>query len=472
MRRAVVVCLLVAGVAGAGYAGFNRGWIPVSENLFQRAAAQPASDGRILYYRHPDGGAVYSAGPREADDGRPFAPVREGEDVGFDAKNGEPTEPGRRAVAVDPKPQKPGRILFYRNPMGLPDTSPTPKKDSMGMDYIPVYEGDGEGSTVSVDPGKRQRSGVRTETVSRRSLSVPVRAAGVIQLDERRISVVAVRAQSFVNKVEPVTTGDRVKRGQVLMRLYSPEVAAAAAQYLSIVGQPTAAGKAVVDGARRRLENLDVPDAVIDEVERSRRAPLDFAWTSPRDGVVLSRKAVDGMQAMPGEEMFRIADLSLVWAVLDIPEAQLPLVEAGQTVTVRPRGATTAYKGRITLIYPEINVATRTARLRVELANPDGALKPEMYVDADIETGAAAAVLAAPLSAVIDSGDRRVALIEKGEGKFEPRDVTIGRSGEGYVEVRSGLAEGDKVVVAANFLIDAESNLKAALSGLSAGASQ
>ncbi|WP_261403538.1 efflux RND transporter periplasmic adaptor subunit [Chenggangzhangella methanolivorans] len=153
------------------------------------------------------------------------------------------------------------------------------------------------------------------------------------------------------------------------------------------------------------------------------------------------RKAVDGMQAMPGEEMFRIADLSLVWAVLDIPEAQLPLVEAGQTVTVRPRGATTAYKGRITLIYPEINVATRTARLRVELANPDGALKPEMYVDADIETGAAAAVLAAPLSAVIDSGDRRVALIEKGEGKFEPRDVTIGRSGEGYVEVRSGLAE-------------------------------
>ncbi|MDR6284982.1 Cu(I)/Ag(I) efflux system membrane fusion protein [Methylopila jiangsuensis] len=392
--------------------------------------------------------------------------------MAFDETTGERRESGVSAAEGGRKPEKPGRILFYRNPMGLPDTSATPKKDSMGMDYIPVYEGDDQGSTVTVDPGKRQRTGVRTEAVVRRSISVPVRASGVIQIDERRVSVVAVRAQSFVNKVEQVTTGDHVRRGQVLMRLYSPEVAAAAAQYLSIVGQPTAAGKAVVDGARRRLENLDVPAAVIDEVERSKRAPLDFAWTSPRDGVVLSRKAVDGMQAMPGEEMFRIADLASVWAVLDIPESQLPLVMPGQKVTVRPRGSTIAFEGRIQLIYPEINAATRTARLRVELANPDGALKPEMYADADIETGAGTPVLAAPLSAVIDSGDRRVALIEKGEGRFEPRDVTTGRSGDGYVEVRSGLAEGDQVVVAANFLIDAESNLKAALSGLSAGASQ
>ncbi|WP_020179917.1 efflux RND transporter periplasmic adaptor subunit [Methylopila sp. M107] len=461
--------LLAAALAGGGYWAGKRGIAP-SEPAVQ-AEGQPAptvAAGAIVYYRDPNRHPVYSAAPRATEDGKPFEAVREGDDVGFDPSTGETV--AAKPVVAPAVPSSPSgdRILYYRNPMGLPDTSPTPKKDSMGMDYIPVREDEDEGGAVTVSQGKRQRSGVRTERLSRRTLSAPLRASGSIQLDERRVSVVSVRSQSFVQKVEQVTTGEPVRKGQVLMQVYSPEVAAAAAQYLSVVGQPSGAGRAVVDGARRRLENLDVPAAVIDAIAASGKVPATIAWPAPRDGLILSRKAVDGMQAMPGDEMFRLADVSIVWALLDIAERDLSVVAVGQTVSVRPRGSDKAITGKIALIYPGINRETRTARIRVELQNRDGALLPDMYVEADIATGAGGPVLAAPASAVIDSGDRQIVLVETGEGKFEPRPVKLGLRSEGFVELREGAAEGETVVVGATFLIDAESNLKAALSGLTA----
>ena len=461
--------LLAATLAGGVYWAGQRGMQPGATAV--QAAGQPAPTvvaGPILYYRDPDGRPVYSAAPRATEDGKPFAAVREGEDVGFDPSTGAAVP--AKSAASPSLPSKPSedRILYYRNPMGLPDTSPTPKKDSMGMDYIPVREGEDEGGSVTVSQGKRQRSGVRTEKLERRTLSAPLRASGSIQLDERRVSVVSVRSQSFVQKVEAVTTGEPVRKGQVLMQVYSPEVAAAAAQFLSVVGQPSGAGRAVVDGARRRLENLDVPAAVIDAIAASGKVPATIGWPAPRDGLILSRKAVDGMQAMPGDEMFRLADVSIVWALLDVSERDLSMVDIGQSVSVRPRGSDRTIKGKITLIYPGINRETRTARIRVELKNPDGTLLPDMYVEADIATGASGPVLAAPASAVIDSGDRQIVLVETGEGKFEPRPVKLGLRSEGFVELREGAAEGETVVVGATFLIDAESNLKAALSGLTA----
>ncbi len=459
--------LLAAALAGGGYWAGQRGMAPAATAV--QAEGQPAATaaaGPILYYRDPDGLPVYSAAPRATADGKPFAAVREGEDVGFDPSTGE-TVAAKSAVAPA-VPSKPSgdRILYYRNPMGLPDTSPVPKKDSMGMDYSPVREGEDGGGAVTVSQGKRQRTGVRTERLERRTLSAPLRASGSIQLDERRVSVVAVRSQSFVQKVEQVTTGESVRKGQVLMQVYSPEVSAAAAQFLSVVGQPSGAGRAVVDGARRRLENLDVPAAVIDAIAASGKVPATIAWPAPRDGLILSRNAVDGMQAMPGDEMFRLADVSVVWALLDVAERDLSKVAAGQPVTVRPRGAGQSITGRVALIYPGVNRETRTARVRVELPNPDRALLPDMYVEADIATGAGGPVLAALDSAVLDSGDRQVVLVETGDGRFEPRPVKLGVRSEGFVEITAGLAEGETVVVGANFLIDAESNLKAALSGL------
>ncbi|MDB5652267.1 MAG: efflux transporter periplasmic adaptor subunit [Hyphomicrobiales bacterium] len=257
------------------------------------------------------------------------------------------------------------------------------------------------------------------------------------------------------------------RQGQPLMQVYSADLLAPAAQYVSQLGDRN--NPQGLKSARRRLENYDVPDAVIAQIERTREVPATLAWPSPRTGIVLERTAVDGMKASAGESLFRLADTSVVWVLADIAESDLPMVTVGQPATVRPRGSAQTFTGQVALIYPSINRETRTARLRIELPNPDGALLPDMYAQVEIATGSAKSVVTVADTALIDSGDRQVVLLDKGEGRFEPRAVKPGRRGGGYVEIAEGLAEGDRVVVGANFLIDAESNLKAALQGLTPG---
>jgi Cu(I)/Ag(I) efflux system membrane fusion protein len=361
------------------------------------------------------------------------------------------------------------RIKFYRNPMGLPDTSPVPKKDSMGMDYIPVYSDEDAGDgTVKISPGKIQKTGVRSEQVERRVLNVPVRAPGTIELDERRVSIVSFRFEGFIESVENVTTGQHVHKGQPLMKVYSPALASAAAEYVSV--NTAKAGSGItsqgVKGTRRRLENLGVSEQAIADIERTGEPALSVAWLAPQDGEILERNAVNGMRAAPGAVLFRIADHQIVWAIADIAERDLGLIAVGQKVSVRPRAyPNRVFTGAVALIYPHMNAQTRTARIRVELANPDELLRPDMYADIEIATGTETPVLTVPESAVIDSGQRQVVLLDKGEGRFEPRAVKLGRRGDGRIEITEGVADDDKAVVSANFLIDAESNLKAALRG-------
>lgn len=429
-------------------------WAP-SPNAGSIAPAK--ATGPVVYYRDPDGKAAYSPEPKSAPDGRAYLPVHASEDVSFETeqKAEKPIEPSAAA------PARTKRIRFYRNPMGLPDTSPTPKKDSMGMDYLPVYEGDEEDSNVvTVSPGKIQRTGVRSEPVERRVVSRPVRVPGTIQPDERRITVVSTRSDAFVDKVENVTVGDLVRKDQPLVKVYSPEINAAAAQLIASPG---------FDGSRRRLQNLNVPAEAIADMERTRTVPMAITWSSPRNGVVLERGAIEGMKAPAGMVLFRIADISLMWLLADVPEYELGSVKVGQPVTVRIRSLPGhTFSGRVGVIYPQLNKETRTARVRIDLPNPDGALLADMYADVEITTGAAKPVVSVPDDAVIDTGTRRVVLLDKGEGRFEPRQVELGARGNGFVEIREGVAEGDRVVVSANFLIDAESNLKAALQGMSA----
>jgi Cu(I)/Ag(I) efflux system membrane fusion protein len=353
--------------------------------------------------------------------------------------------------------------------MGLPDTSPAPKKDSMGMDYIPVYEGEDEdGPTIKISPGKLQRTGVSSEPVTRRVLTETIRAPGVVVPDEHRQTVVALRFDAFIEKLEHVTMGSFVREGEPLMRLYSSTLSAAAAQYLTDLGFRDTALPSD-RGARQRLANLGIPGVVIKEIERAKSGTLSVVWPAPRDGFVTEHSVVEGMQAKMGDPLFRIADLSVVWVLADVAERDLGNIAVGQTATVKPRaypGRT--FTGRVTLIYPMINKQTRTARVRIELANPDFMLKADMYTDVEIASGSEAPVLAVPENAVINSGSRQVVIVDKGEGRFEPREVKTGASGGGFVAVKDGIAESDKVVVAANFLIDAESNLKAALQGLAA----
>jgi Cu(I)/Ag(I) efflux system membrane fusion protein len=460
MRRAITMGTVVALCAAAG-AGLLAVAVPSANPLSRPVVSLAAGAERnaTIYYQDPDGKPFYSLEPKKTSDGRAWRAVPASADVSFD----EPEEPSVSRKGADAKTER--KIKYYRNPMGVPDTSPVPKKDSMGMDYIPVYEGeDSDDGTVKLSPGKIQRTGAKSEPVVRRAVKSILRAPGVVQEDERRTSVVALRFEGFVESVANVTTGDHVHKGQPLMNVYSPALSSAAAEYLSAINAG-ATGKEL-KGARRRLENLATPEPAIRELERTREISLSIPWLAPQDGEILERNAVNGMRAGPGDVLFRIADHRLVWVLLDVAERDLVLVAVGTKVTIRPRalGGQT-FTGAVALIYPHLMAQTRTARVRIEVPNPDEVLRPEMYVDAEIETGTPDPVLAMPESAVLDSGTRQAVLIDKGEGRFEPREVKLGRRGSGYVEVTQGVSEGEAVVTSANFLIDAESNLKAALKG-------
>jgi membrane fusion protein, copper/silver efflux system len=458
LTSATVAALIAAAAGGFVFGRMqDRSSEPSSFNMITPAVAQ--TDGAPIYYQDPDGKPIYSPTPKKTEDGRDYRPVRAGEDVSFD----EPKEAAPETKQAETAGNR--KIKYYRNPMGLPDTSPVPKKDSMGMDYIPVYAGeDGDDGSVKLSPGKIQRTGAKSEPVMRRPIRPLIRAPGVVQEDERRVSVVALRFEGFVESVANVTTGDHVHKGQVLMNVYSPALSSAAAEYLSAINAG-ATGKEM-KGARRRLENLAAPEPAIRELERSRDISLSIPWLAPQDGEILERNAVNGMRAGPGDVLFRIADHGLVWVIVDVAERDLSQVEIGTQVTIKPRALRgRTFGGAVTLIYPHLNTQTRTARVRIEVPNPEELLRPEMYVDAEIETGTADPVLAVPESAVLDSGSRQIVLIDKGEGRFEPRDVKLGRQGGGHIEAIEGVAEGESIVTSANFLIDAESNLKAALKG-------
>lgn len=464
---------LVAGVGAAGYwAGQRDLSVPAVVRSVQAVAmralggeAEPmtsAGSGAVLYYRHPDGDPIYSATPKQTDDGRDFTAVLASEeDVSFDGLGKADTMAA--ATGTDER-----KVLYYRNPMGLPDTSPTPKKDSMGMDYIPVYDGeDDDSATVTVSAGKQQRTGVKTVLATKGTIVRPVRVPGTVALDERRVSVVSIRTEAFLEEVADITTGQMIEQGEPLVRFYAKEIAAAGALYATDL--KSGAGNGAAGGSLQRLENLGVPAQAIAEIEKTRKVPISVTLMAPRSGVVLERMAIDGMMAEAGETLFRIADVSTVWVMADVPEYELGSIRTGDKARIRIRSIPgKVFEGEVGLIHPEIQSQTRTASLRIELPNPDGLLLANMYADVEIATGGGGPVVTVPDSAVIDTGDRQVVILDKGEGSFEPRPVKIGARGEGMVEIMAGVAEGERVVVSANFLIDAESNLKAALSALTA----
>ena len=383
---------------------------------------------------------------------------------------------GTPAVAEQSPAQKEGpKILYYRNPMGHPDTSPVPKKDSMGMDYIPVYEDEqDDGKTVKVSLDKIQRTGVRTEKIEAQTVSRTVRGVGTVQHDESLMWVVTVRSDGYVEDLFVNRTGQHVRKGEPLFRFYSAQIQLAQADLLVALRAEGTSSKSEANrnlaGAMQRLRNLDVPDSRIEEVRKTIANPRTLDWASPATGDIVEKKVIEGQRVMAGDELFRIADHSSVWVVAEVAEADVAAIKVGMRAMVTLRAfSTTPHEGVVTFIYPEmLKPETRTVSVRIELPNPDGLMKPGMYADVVFQPdGGEAPVTAVPVSAVIDSGTRQVVLVAKGEGRFEPREVKLGRRGDGFTEVTEGLQPGEEVVVSANFLIDAESNLKAALQSFS-----
>ncbi len=373
------------------------------------------------------------------------------------------------------------KLLYYRNPMGLPDTSPTPKKDPMGMDYIPVYEGEDQGApgTVKISADRIQTLGVRTESVTRRALARVVRAVGTIEISERGQHTVAPKFEGWIEKLYVNTTGQQIARGQPLAEVYSPELVSAQREYLIAVNATKSLGGAgadaqsgmqqIANGALERLRNWDISEQQLQRLRETGEPRRTLTLSAPASGVVVKDPPIAGMRFMPGEPLFKIADLSRVWLIADVFEQDLALVRVGTRGTIAVSAfPDRSFPGEVTFIYPTLNADTRTARVRIELANPQGQLKPGMYGTVLIDAGPKREVLTVPESAVIDSGARQTVLVALGEGRFEPREVKVGARGEGFVEILSGVKDGEAVVTRANFLIDSESNLKAALSGFAA----
>jgi Cu(I)/Ag(I) efflux system membrane fusion protein len=385
------------------------------------------------------------------------------------------------AAGVAAAPEKGGRkILYYRNPMGLPDTSPTPKKDSMGMDYIPVYEGEDQASGgVKISEAKVQKLGVRSVPVERRSLDAVVRAAGRVEVDERRLATVTSKFEGYVERLFVNATGQHVARGAPLFEAYSPELLATqreyaiAAQGLAQVrgaDETTVAGmKRLADSALERLRNWDVTDEQIAQLAAGGQPQRALTFRAPASGYVIERKATQGMRFMPGEVLYQLADLSTVWVIAEVAEQDIGRVRTGLAARARLDAYPGQdFAGRITYIYPLLSADTRTAQVRVELPNPQGRLKPAMYAQVEIAV-AGSPQLVVPTSAVIDNGTRRVVLVDQGEGRFEPRDVKLGARGDEYTAVIEGVREGERVVTSATFLLDSEANLKASLGALTGG---
>jgi Cu(I)/Ag(I) efflux system membrane fusion protein len=456
-------------------------WPLVSSSTMVDGAPMPQPDPmstasrRVLYWRDPDGKPAYAASPTKTADGRDFVAVYDHEEPPLPGD-----APAASETAMSDAPSSGERkIKFYRNPMGLPDTSQEPKKDWMGMDYIPVYEGEEEedGSTVKVSLDKIQRAGVKSEPAELRKLARPVSAPGVAKIDERTLREITLRADAYIEKLYVAEMGKHVKAGEPLFRIYSPDIVKAEVDYRTALrataGQSRNDAERDLQGAAMRLENLDVPNSIIQSLRNSKdMPPMKIDWPSPVSGVVIEKKVIEGQKVEAGAMLYQIADLSSIWVVADVAEQDIGPIKVGAPAKAIFRAfPNETFEGKVTFILHELAMQTRTAKVRIEIANPDHRIRHDMYADVTIDTGSGDDLrLVVPASAVLDTGARQVVLLDKGEGRFEPRPVKLGYRGEGYVEVTEGLAAGDNVVTSANFLIDAESNLKAALKGFTADA--
>jgi len=411
--------------------------------------------------------------------------VAVGAGIGYWLRSWGPPPQDRMRPASPASATEPGRqILYYKNPMGLPDTSPVPTKDSMGMDYIPVYanEAGNEPGIVTVSPQRIQMLGVKTAPVTARaSLARTVQATGTIQPDESRLASVTTKFDGVVEKLFVATTGAHVTAGQPLARVWiqTPDTQMATGpdvitREIDLVIALQDKNQTEIAQAENVLRQYGIPESAIEEIRTTGRATRFATITAPRSGVVLEKPAIEGMHFATGDPLFKIADLSTVWLMADVQEQDMGALHVGDTATA----SLVAYQGRsfagkVDFIYPTIQANTRAGQVRIVLPNQDGLLRESMYANVAINTPAASGqkMAVVPDSAILNNGASQVVLVDHGQGRFEPRAVKLGIQGDGYTQILSGVKPGEQVVVGANFLIDAESNLQAALQAFSAGSS-
>ncbi|PLP99380.1 efflux RND transporter periplasmic adaptor subunit [Cupriavidus pauculus] len=379
------------------------------------------------------------------------------------------SEAGNQAKAGDIDPKTGKKILYWHDPMVPGQRFDKPGKSPfMDMQLVPVYaDGDGPdggNSGVTIDSHVAQNLGIRTVEVKAARMGTVLEAPGNVAIDERSIQVVQARTTGFVQHVGVRATLDTVRRGQILVDLYSPDWIAAQEEYLAVARLPSGTQGDLASAARARMLQSGMTPAQADAVVRSGKLQSGQGIASPLDGVVTEIGVREGMTVTPGTTLFRLADLGQVWVIAEVPEAQTRLVAPGQTVTVSATGVPEPVAGKIDAILPDVNAATRTVKVRVILPNKQRRLMPGMFASIRFESNDREDVLQIPSEAVIHAGQRNLVMMDAGQQGYVPTEIRIGRESEGMVEVVSGLKPGQKVVASGQFLIDSDASLRGTLS--------
>ncbi len=376
------------------------------------------------------------------------------------------------------------KILFYRNPMEPMITSPVPAKDQMGMDYEPIFadevdqgasSGGGSKAVVRIDPAVVQNMNVRTQAVTRRDLTRPIRTVGHLEFDQQRMVTVTTKYSGWVEKVYVNYVGEEVKRGQPIFEIYSPELVQTQQELLSAIEfarDMSAAPEdtrqralSMVDSARTRLGYWDISPRQIARLEETREVFRTLEVAAPAGGLVMKRIAgLEGMAVRPGLELFHIADLSSLWLSVELFEHQLGWVHEGTKAEIELSSFPgEKFHGQVRFLEPELSEKTRTMRAKIEIPNRKGRLRSGMYASVELQPVVVRDVLAVPSQAILRTGLRNVVVIALGDGRFAPQEVTLGHEAEGFAEIRDGLDEGALVVTSAQFLLDSESTLREAI---------
>ncbi len=401
------------------------------------------------------------------------------EDIGIARTPESSSGPASEAHSPGNPPEKKRKILFYRNPMNPAVTSPVPKKDEMGMDYVPVYQEGGPSAqapgTVTIDPVVEQNMGVRTGIARMKKMSHRVRTYARVEYDQTRIFSIHPRFAGWLERVLVTRQGDFIKKEQLLATIYSPELVSTQQDYLLALRAAGSLKKtseevaglvenneALVRSARKRLRLFGVTSSDINRLQRTGRVMSSLEIRSPYTGTAIRLKAVDGLAVTPATELYAVANLSTVWIMADVYEPDFPWIRLGDRIRVTSAAMPgRIFSGRVEFIYPYENQEKRTVRVRMAAENPESLLKPGMFVNAVIDADPRM-VLAVPSEAVMRTGTRSLVFINRAPGKFEPRDVTTGVETAGYTEITKGLKQGERIVLSGQFLIDSESRLREA----------
>jgi Cu(I)/Ag(I) efflux system membrane fusion protein len=375
------------------------------------------------------------------------------------------------------------KIAFYRSPMDPKQTSPVFRQDEMGMDYLPVYEDEVNGSappveglaTVTIDPMRQQLIGLKSVEVKEGSVGGSWRTVGRVEVDPTGVRKINIKVEGYVDRVFADFVGKPVRRGQPLFSIYSPDLVSAQSEYLlarktqrqlAENGTTGESGESLVAAARQKLKLWDVPESEIARLERTGEVSRTVTFVSPIAGVVTAKNVVEGARIGPSETLYEITDLGHVWVMADAYETDLGQVKVGTPATLTLQAyPNRVFKGRVDFIDPVLDPKTRTAKVHLHFPNPNDEIKPEMFGEVVLQDKARQG-LTIPADAVIQTGTKEVVFVDLGDGKFQPREVQLGEKSGDTVEVRSGLTQGQKVVTRANFLIDSESRLRASIASM------